>query len=63
LERERKVHMITALTQRLPIRITALLAIAILTAALTAALAYSTSAPHAVSGNGVIAEGGVLTDR
>jgi hypothetical protein len=55
--------MITALTRRLPIRVTALLAIAILTAALTAALAYSTSARHAVSGNGVIAEGGVLEGR
>jgi hypothetical protein len=47
--------MITALIRRLPIRVAALLAVAMLVvAALTAGLTYSFSGRYAVASNGVI---------
>jgi hypothetical protein len=56
--------MLTTLTPRMPTRMTALLAIAVLmAAALTAGLAYSLSARSPVAANGVIHGNGNLADN
>ncbi|MBV9856466.1 MAG: hypothetical protein JOY82_18440 [Streptosporangiaceae bacterium] len=53
--------MITALTRRLPVRVAALLAVAMLmVAALTAGLTYSFSGRYAAASNGVINTDGIL---
>lgn len=52
--------MITALTRRLPVRVAALLAIAMLMmAALAAGLTYSSAGRYAVASNGVINTDGI----